>query len=143
MPSETFIVAYEGEGRSVVDFAVSRARLSGARLHLVHVLEWSPYSFLTPEELAERHARRKEELARAHAAVLDPVLADLKAAGVEATGEIRYGAVVDLIVGIAKKQQASMIFAGRTGGSSMTARFFGSVSIGLAQTSPVPIVIVP
>lgn len=142
MSKRVFVVAYGGDKRAVVDLAASHARREGARLHLVHVLEWSPYSFLTPQELEERHARRKKELARAEAAVMAPLLADLRASGVEAEGEILYGSTVDLILQVAREQDAALIFVGR-GETTLGARVFGSVSIGLAQAAPAPTVIVP
>lgn len=142
MVKPVFIVAYGGEDRAVVDLAARHARKEGAKLHLVHVLEWSPYSFLTPQELEERHARRKKELARAQEAVMDPVLSDLRATGVEADGEILYGSTVELVLQVTREQNATLIFVGRSE-STLGARVFGSVSIGLAQAAPVPTVIVP
>lgn len=145
MSSETFVVAYEGKDGDdgLLDYAIERARKDGASLLIVHILEWSPYKFLTPQELEERHGRRKEELARAQSAIIDPALAKVKAAGIEATGKLRYGSVVELIAEIAKEAGAAMIFVGRSGSSSVAARVFGSVPIGLAQIAPVPTVIVP
>ncbi|MBY6154989.1 universal stress protein [Vannielia litorea] len=145
MSSETFIVAYEGEkgDTPTLDYAIERAKKDGANLLVVHILEWSPYSFLTPDELEERHGRRKQEMARAKEIVLDPAVAKVKAAGLEASAELRYGSVVDKIVEIATEKSASMIFVGRAGSQSMAARVFGSVPIGLAQVAPVPTVIVP
>jgi nucleotide-binding universal stress UspA family protein len=144
MSKETYLVAYEGgDGQSVLDYAIDRAKRDGARLLIVHILEWSPYAFLTPEELAERHKRRREELSRAESAVIGPALEKARAAGVEAASELRYGAVIDLILEIARDAGASMIVVGRTGGSTLGARIFGSVPIGLAQAAPVPTVIVP
>ena len=143
MSNDVYIVAYEGDDRSVIDYAAKRATGDGASLHVVHVLEWSPYSFLTPEEIEERHVRRREEMTRAHALVMDPVLKDLSAMGVKADGEIRYGSVVDLLIEIATDQKAEMIFVGRSSASTLTTRVFGSVPIGLAQAAPVPVVIVP
>ena len=143
MAKETFIVAYGGDDGAVVDFAAQRAKRRGARVFIVHVLEWSPYSFLTPQELEERHRRRKEELSRAEKAVVGPAVATLEAAGVEVASEVRYGSVVDLVIEIALREKASMIFCGRTAGSGVSVRMFGSVSLGLAQSAPVPTVIVP
>ena len=145
MTSETFVVAYEGEDDSdgVLDYAIARAKKDGADLLIVHILEWSAYKFLTPEEIEERHVRRKEEMARATSSIIEPAVAKAKAAGVTAKGDIRYGAVVDLIAEAAKKAGASMIFVGRSGGNSIAARVFGSVPLGLAQIAPVPTVIVP
>ncbi|MCR8549610.1 universal stress protein [Salipiger sp. P9] len=145
MSSEIFVVAYEGapDDPGVLDYAITRAKAEDARLLLVHILEWSPYSFLTPQELEERHGRRKQELARAREVVMAPALQKAEAAGVTADGVIRYGQVVELIVEEAKKAEASVIFVGRSGSNSMAARVFGSVPLGLAQIAPVPTVIVP
>ncbi|MBE9636003.1 universal stress protein [Salipiger mangrovisoli] len=145
MATETFVVAYENkEGDDgLLDYAIARAKKDGAALLLVHILEWSPYKFLTPQEIEERHARRKEELTRAKEVILDPALAKVSAAGLQADCRIRYGSVVELVAEIASEAGASMIFVGRSGTQSMTARIFGSVPLGLAQIAPVPTVIVP
>ena len=144
MPSETYLVAYEGDDQDMLDFAIERARKNGARLHIVHILEWSPYSFLTPEELAARHKTRKAELSRAEEAITNPAVVHVKEAGIEAvTSELRYGNVADLLAEIAKEQEATFIYVGRSGGSGLSARVFGSVPIALAQVSTVPVVIVP
>ena len=115
MSSETFIVAYEGEkgDTPTLDYAIKRAKKDGAKLLVVHILEWSPYSFLTPEEIEERHGRRKQEMTRAREIVLDPAVAKVKAAGLEANAELRYGNVVDKLVEIASETGATMIFVGR------------------------------
>lgn len=63
--SEKYIVACDGSD------AIEHARTSGASILVAHVLEWLPYSFLTPEEIEERHKRRGEELDRAQKALLD------------------------------------------------------------------------
>lgn len=145
MTQEVFVVAYEGDDDSgtLLEYAIERARKEDAALHIVHVLEWSPYSFLTPQEVEERHSRRKEELARAKAVIIDPAVVKASDAGLSATGEIRYGQVVELIAEIARQKSAAMIFVGRSGSNSISARVFGSVPLGLAQIAPVPTVIVP
>ncbi|MGF1551623.1 MAG: universal stress protein [Paracoccaceae bacterium] len=146
MSQETFVVAYEGatNGSAVLDYAIERARREGASLLLVHVLEWSPYQFLTPQELEERHARRTEELRRAEEAIMTPALAKVREAGVEAEGEIAYGSTVPIVAEAATKAGATMIFVGRSGAnSSLGARIFGSTPLGLAQVASVPTVIVP
>ena len=144
MPEETYVVAYEGDERhGTLDYATAQAAKSGAALHILHVLEWSPYSFLTAEELDQRHKRRREEMQRAETAIIAPALDRARAAGVPAEGEIRYGQVVEIVVETAEKIGASMIFVGRAGGNALGARIFGSVPLGLAQLAPVPTVIVP
>lgn len=145
MTNELFVVAYEGgnDDSNVLAYAIAQAKKVNASLHIVHILEWSPYKFLTPEEIEERHNRRKQEMARAQSAVLDPAIAKAKSEGVEAKGEMRYGNVVDLIAAIAKESGASLILVGRSGSNSVAARIFGSVPMGLAQVATVPTVIVP
>ena len=74
--SNKYVVACDGSAASerALAYAIDHARRDGASLLVAHVLEWSPYSFLTPEELEERHKRRGEELARAKTALIDPIL---------------------------------------------------------------------
>lgn len=144
MTQETFVVAYEGADDSVstLDYAIERAKRANARLLIMHVLEWSPYSFLTQTELEERHLRRKQEIDRAKSAIIDPAVAKAKAEGVEAEGKMTYGSVVELICSTAQEAGATQVFVGRSGGS-LSSRLFGSVTIGLAAAATVPVVIVP
>ena len=143
--STKYAVGYDGSPASqrAVDFAKALARENGATLVLAHVLEWSPYSFLTPEEIEERHKRRGEELARAEDAVLAPVKASLADEGISVESVIRYGHIADTLGAIAKEAGASQIFVGRDGSSAISARVFGSVAGSLAQSAPVACTIVP
>ena len=144
MSDEVYVVAHDGDDDSVLDFAIERAKKVGAAVHIVHILEWSPYSFLTPEEIEERHARRTGELARAKEAIITPAVDRAKSAGVDAvTTDLRYGSVPELVAEIAKDKAATLLFVGRSGGSAISARVFGSVPIALAQISAVPVVVVP
>ncbi|MBL4918849.1 universal stress protein [Szabonella alba] len=139
------IVAVDGSeaGARAMAHAHARAKGLGASLLVVHVLEWSPYTFLTPEELEERHARRKQELARAEEAIISPLITRYDGQGVGLESAIRYGHVVETICDIAEKQGAIEIVTGRTGNSGMMSRVFGSVAGTLAQVAPVPCTIVP
>jgi nucleotide-binding universal stress UspA family protein len=141
---QTWVVGYDGSESSerAVAHAAAEAKAHGARLVLAHVLEWSPYSFLTPQELAERHKRREEELVRARA-VVQPAVDRLKAQGVDAACELRYGHAGDLLCEIAAETGASQIVVGRTGGSALASRLLGSLAITLVQSAPVPVTIVP
>lgn len=145
MGQETFVVAFDDDAgdTGVIDCAVDRAKRSGARLVLVHVLEWSQYSFLTQEELAERHRRRTEELERARDHVLSPTIERLAQEGIEVTAVTRHGSVAELVVRTAEEEKASFIFVGRSGSSAARARIFGSVPLAIAQIASVPTVIVP
>lgn len=143
--SKKILVAYDGSeaAKRAVDFAVDRARARGEGVLIAHVLEWSPYSFLTPTEIEERHKRRKEELERAEKALLAPLLADLKDSGVKVETTMKYGQVAETLCDLAKRDDVSLLMIGRVGQSSLSQRFFGSVAGTLAQISPVPVTIVP
>ena len=143
--SVKYVVACDGSSASgrAVAFAIDHARSNGGSVLVAHVLEWSPYSFLTPEELEERHKRRGEELARAKTALVDPILASVSADGVEVDSVIKYGHVAETLSDIAIETGATQLIIGRTGQSSIKVRVFGSVASTLAQISPVPCTIVP
>ncbi len=143
--SDLYLVAYDGSDASMraVEFAASAAKGAGKSLLVAHVLEWSPYTFLTPNELEERHKRRKEELERAETALIKPLLEKLTANGAKADSVIKYGHVTDTLCKIATDNNADQIFIGRTGHSSLSARLFGSVAGSLSQIAPVPCTIVP
>ena len=142
--SETMLVGFDGTKSSqrAVEFAAARAANSGATLHLVLVLEWSPYTFLTPEELEERHKRRTEELERAREVVL-PVVEALEKKGVKASCETRYGHAAELLCKIATEKGACQIIVGRTGGSALAERLLGGLVVSLVQAAPVPVTVVP
>ena len=143
MADEVFVVAYDGLDRAAANYGVVRAKASGAKLHIVHVLLWSPYSFLTPEELDERKMRRRQELDRAKSHLLDPLVKDIAAQGVTVSCEILFGSPTELILRVADEQRAAMIFVGRSSKTSVQNRIFGSVTLGLAQAATIPTVIVP
>ncbi len=140
-----FIVGCDGSPASerAVAFAIAQAKSSGASVTLAHVLEWSPYTFLTPEELEERHKRRKEELARAKEHIIDPLLESNADSGVSLDSTLRYGHAAETLSQIAEESGAEQIFIGRTGHSQIAARIFGSVASSMAQIASVPCTIVP
>jgi len=140
-----YLVACDGSQASAraLQFAIEQAKSNGASILIAHVLEWSPYSFLTPEELEERHKRRSDELERAKMAVVDPLVKTATDLGIQADSVIRYGHVAETLAEIADNESASAMFIGRTGQSNLATRFFGSVAGTVAQIAPVPCTIVP
>lgn len=143
--SNVIVVGYDDSPSSqrAIEFAKEVAKSSGALLVVAHVLDWSPYSFLTPTELEERHKRRKEELNRAEEALVKPVLESLSGEGVAAEAVIRYGKIADTLCEIATEKEAHQLIIGRIGEDNMVARFFGSVAGVVALSSPVPCTIIP
>jgi AGCS family alanine or glycine:cation symporter len=115
-------------GNRALEYATQKARAHGNRILVAHVIEWSPYSFNTVEENAERHKRREAELERAHKEVVDPVVAQLREQGIDAEGEIRHGHIAKTLKQLADEHHANTIVVGRHGQSSLVGRLFGSVS---------------
>lgn len=140
-----FVVGYDGSSASeaAIAFAMKQAKLCDASLVVAHVLEWSPYSFLTKQEVEERHRRRKEELSRAEESVMKPLIAKYQKDFDQIEGVIRYGNIVEVLMSITKDVGASQIFVARTGKSSFTDRVFGSVAGSLAAHADVPVTIIP
>ncbi|TQM90501.1 universal stress protein [Roseinatronobacter monicus] len=143
--SETYLIAFDGSAASerALEFGAERAHASKARLLLAHVLEWSPYSFLSAEEVAERHKRRTEEVGRAETVILEPVRIKLIEQGLRVETVVRYGHVAEVLGDLATEYSATQIIVGRSGEKGLQARLFGSVAGTLAQAALVPCTIVP
>jgi len=141
---ELYLVGFDDTepSRRAVEFAIARAKASSGKILLLYVLEWSPYSFLTNEELAERHGRRKEELSRAEK-IMEPIVENVRASGVECDVSVRYGDPAELICEHASEHEAVQIVVGRAGDSPFKARLLGSLVVTLAQVTPVPLTVVP
>ena len=140
-----FLLAVDGSPGSVkaLEFAAERAKRGSAKVIVAYVIEWSPYSFNTPEENAERHKRREEEMDRATQSIVEPLVAKLTKAGLDVESVVRHGHPAETLIDLAEKHDVSQIFIGRRGGSGLKTLLFGSVAANLVQTSPVPVTVVP
>ncbi len=140
--TNTYLVGYDGSDASkrAVEYAQKRVDQIGGNLVLAYVLEWSPYSFLTPEEIEQRHKRRQEELDRAKSHVIDPMIKEL---GGKAKGVIQYGDIAETLAKMADEENAEVVVIGRQGHSGLSSRLFGSTAGKLAQISKMPCIIVP
>lgn len=143
--TNSFLLAIDGSAGSqrAVEFAAERAKLGGAKIIVAYVIEWSPYSFNTPEENASRHKRREEELDQATSSIVEPVAAKLKAAGLTVETEVRHGHTAGTLNELAEKHDVAQIFIGRRGESGLKQMMFGSVTANLVQSAPVPVTVVP
>lgn len=143
--TECFLVGVDDSDCShrALEFATRRAGAMNARLVLVYVIEWSPYSFNTPEENEQRHKRREEEISLARTSVLEPALSEVKDAGIDAEGIVRHGNVADVLNGLAIENKAVQIVVGRVGESGLKSLIFGSVTSKLVQVAAVPVTVVP
>ena len=126
-----------------LDYAKAWAKSSGLRLYVAYVIEWSPFSFNTPQELEERHARREDELKRAHSRIIDPVLEQLRSEGFDVEGVIRHGQPAETLNVLATELGATNIIIGRRGQSAIKAKLFGTATSTLVQISDHPVTVVP
>jgi nucleotide-binding universal stress UspA family protein len=123
--------------------AVKLAKLIGeCEVLAVYVIEWSPYSFQTAEENAQRHKRREEETGLAKSRIIEPALAELKQAGLSARGIVKHGDVADTINRIAKEEGAEQIVVCRSSEGGIASRIFGSSTSNLVMGASVPVTVV-
>lgn len=130
-------------GDRALAVAVVQARAADAELVICYVIGWSPYTFSTPQENAERHRRREEELEAARSRLLEPRVAGLTATGLAVESVARHGHPVRTLVTLAEEREADVIVVGRSGDTPLKTRIFGGTAAGLVQSSPVPVLVVP
>lgn len=126
-----------------LEYAARRAETGKSQLIVVHVIDWSPFTFNTAKENEERHKRREAELDRAHNEIVDPVVSDLREQGIYARGVIRHGHPAETINAVAQEFGATNIIIGKTGSSRLKSQLFGSVANTLVQISDLPVTVVP
>ena len=138
--SNKLMVALDGSdcGRRALNAAVEHASKTGSNLILTYVIEWTPYSFHTPQELEERHQRRESEIERANESVLASEQAIAAGEGIKVETVVRHGKIAETLIEVAKECGASQIYIGRRG-ESLVQMIFGSVTASLIQTSEVPV----
>ncbi|WP_372574789.1 universal stress protein [Ruegeria jejuensis] len=130
-------------GDRAIAFAKDQAtRLDACELLCAYVIEWSPFTFQTPEENATRHKRREEEIATATDRVVDPAVNALKEAGFNASGVVRHGDVAETLNKIAVDSGAVQIVVARASGHGFTNRVFGSSTQNLVMHADVPVTVV-
>ena len=126
-----------------LQYATQWAETAGRQMIVAHVIQWSPFSFTTPQENEERHRRREAELERAHEEIVDPVVASMRERGINVRGVIRHGHPAETLCAVAEEFGATHIVIGKTGSSRIRAQLFGSVANSLVQISKRPITVVP
>ncbi len=83
--STKLVIGLDGHssGERALEFAKTLAgQIGSCEIQVVYVIEWSPYSFQTAEENAQRHKRREEEISIAMERVVNPAIASLRASQV-------------------------------------------------------------
>ncbi|MGJ8528439.1 universal stress protein [Maritalea sp.] len=143
--STKLVVGLDGHasGQRALAHAQHLAKLIGdCELLVVYVVEWSPFSFQTPEENAERHKRREEEISTAMERVIDPALKDLQAAGLTARGIVQHGDVAETLNRVAEQENGSQIIVARSSEGGFTKRLFGSATSNLVMSASLPVTVV-
>ncbi|MEM1346124.1 MAG: universal stress protein [Pseudomonadota bacterium] len=143
--SVKIVVGIDGSGSGVraIEYAKGLGQLvKDAELILVYVIEWSPFTFQTAEENAERHKRREEEIAIAQERVVDPAVASLSGSGLAVQGVVKHGDVAETLERVAKAQGADQIVVGRTSEAGLVSRIFGSSTVSLVMNASVPVTVV-
>lgn len=143
--SNKILVALDGSegGKRALKAAAEHAKLTKSGLVLTYVIDWSPYSFHTPQELAERHKRRESEIQRANDSILQPEASSLANSGVSVETVVRHGKIAETLEALAGEYNVSQIYIGKLGESHMRSMIFGSVTAALVQASSVPVTVVP
>lgn len=129
--------------RRALDYAADWAAASGHQLIVAHVIQWSPFSFNTPQENEERHQRREAELERAHREIVDPIVTALSERGIAARGAIRHGHPAETLCELAAEFGVTDIIVGKTGVSRIRRQLFGSTTGTMVQISGQPVTVVP
>lgn len=129
--------------KRALEYGAQRAEEYKIQLIVAHVIDWSPFSFNTPQENEERHKRREAELDRAHQEVIDPEVSKLRERGIYARGVIRHGHPAETLNALAEEMGATNIIIGKTGSSRIKTQLFGSVANTLVQISGIPVTVVP
>ena len=139
----TLLVGIDGSdcAERAAELAAEHAEQTGAALHLAAVIEWSNYSFLTPEELETRHKDREEDKERANK-VLTP-LKERLGKNVDIETSVHFGNAAKILKEIAEEERSSQIYIGRHGRSRFETALFGSVTNKILQLAPVPVTVVP
>ncbi len=146
MSKTTYVVGLDGSdaGERALAFAKERAKAAGdCTIVLCYVIEWSPFSFQTPEENEQRHKRREEEISMAHNRVLDPAVKTTTDEGFTVVGVVKHGDVAEILDNLAKEHGAAQIIVGRVGARGLKERVFGGVTGRLVVSASIPVTIIP
>ncbi len=136
---KTIVVATDLEGTSeaALEYARKLATAYGARIVLAHGLD--PLEYAAVDEVPGRILRGLSEQARI---ALDQMVADMIREGIHSHTEVRQGAVVKMLVDVARQYEASLIVVGTRGRQGAGAIAVGAIAEQLVRTAPCPVLAV-
>jgi nucleotide-binding universal stress UspA family protein len=136
---KTIVVATDLEGRSeaALEYARKLASGYGARIVLAHGTD--PLNYAVVDSVPGRVWQKLPEQARA---VLDELSADLLREGIHSHSEIRQGAVVDMLIDVARQYGAGLIVIGTRGREGAGPIAVGAITEELVRKSACPVLAV-
>ncbi|MEM8794049.1 MAG: universal stress protein [Pseudomonadota bacterium] len=143
--SAKIVVGIDGgeSGNRAIQFAIKQGRrMDACELILVYVIEWSPFTFQTPEENEQRHKRREEEISAAQERIVDPAVASLADSGLPVRGIVKHGDVAETLDRIATQEGADQIVVAKKSDVGLASRIFGSSTVNLVMHASIPVTVV-
>jgi nucleotide-binding universal stress UspA family protein len=136
---KTIVVAtdLEGQSEAALEYARKLAGAYGARIVLAHGLD--PLEYAAVESVPGSILRRIPEQARA---VLDEMAADLVREGIHSHSEVRQGAVVQMLLEVARQYEAGLIVIGTKGHGGAGPLAVGAIAEELVRQSTCPVLAV-
>jgi nucleotide-binding universal stress UspA family protein len=136
---KTIVVATDLEGKSeaALEYARKLAGAYGARIVLAHGLD--PMEYAAIDSVPGRILKRMPEKARA---VLDEMAADLIREGIRSHSEVRQGAVVQMLLDVARQYEAGLIVIGTRGSGGAGPLAVGAIAEEMVRLSSCPVLAV-
>jgi nucleotide-binding universal stress UspA family protein len=136
---KTIVVATDLDGRSeaALEYARKLASGYGARIVLAHGTD--PLEYAVVDGVPGRVWHQLSEQARS---ALDEMAADLMREGIHSHSEIRQGAVVDMLIDVARKYDAGLIVIGTKGRQGAGPIAVGAIAEELVRKSHCPVMTV-
>jgi len=136
---KTIVVATDLEGRSeaALEYARKLASGYGARIVLAHGTD--PLEYAVVDGVPGRVWQQLTAQARS---VLDELAADLLREGIHSHSEIRQGAVVDMLIDVARQYDAGLIVIGTKGRQGAGPIALGAIAEELVRKSHCPVMTV-
>lgn len=130
---KTIVVATDLDGHSeaALGYARKLATAYQARIILAHGLD--PLEYAAVESVPGPILRRMPERARA---AIDAMVADLVQEGIHSHSEVRQGAVVQMLLDVARQYQAGLIVVGTRGREGAGAVAVGTIAEELVRLAP-------
>lgn len=137
-----FLLATDGSesARKAVDATIEFARLSGAKIYAVYVIDRSIYSSVPEDQEWEKAMYdRFRELGEEAVSYVEKTA---KNAGLQIESTLLEGHPAEEILSFAEKQDADMIVVGSLGKTDVERFLLGSVSEKVVRNAKVPVLVV-